>query len=205
MEVHIINYGAGNIGSVVNMIKHIGGNPIVVSNTSELETAKRIILPGVGSFDSGMQKLLDSGLKEVLEIKVMQSKVPFLGICLGAQLCTEGSEEGVLPGLGWIPGRTMQFQFSSGSKLKIPHMGWNNVEQKKPHPILNGMDERAKFYFVHKYYLAPKNKSDILLSTNYGDKFASALQRENIIAMQFHPEKSHRHGMKILSNFLKIQ
>ena len=203
-ETTIVNYGAGNIGSVANMIKRVGGKAFIASSPQELEKAERIILPGVGSFDSGMGKLEASGMIEMLNKKVLVEKVPFLGICLGAQLCTKGSEEGTSKGLGWFDADTLKFKFNKEQNLKLPHMGWNYVKACKEHPILNELPQNSRFYFVHKYYLQAQNKQDILFSSEYGSTFASGLQKDNIIALQFHPEKSHKYGMRVMENFINL-
>lgn len=204
MNMHIVDYGAGNIGSVVNMVKRVGGKAIVTSDANTLLEAEKIVLPGVGSFDSGMAKLQASGLIEVLNQKVLDEKVPFLGVCLGAQMCTQGSEEGSLPGLGWFDAETVRFDFPSGSKLKLPHMGWNYVTPQVEHPILKDLPTDSRFYFVHKYYMNARAKDQVFMTTNYGLEFHSALIKDNIIAVQFHPEKSHKYGMQLLSNFMKL-
>ena len=198
----IIDYKAGNVGSVLNMIQHVGGDAVISNDIKVISQAKKLILPGVGSFDTGMRNLADLGLIEIIKSKVSEEKVPILGICLGAQLMTNGSEEGELPGLGFFEAETKRFVLEK-SKLKVPHMGWNTLNIKKHSSIFEGPFKEQRFYFVHKYYMEGKFQ-DVLSTTNYGIEFHSGLQRENIIALQFHPEKSHKFGMNVMSNFLKL-
>lgn len=201
--VTIIDYGAGNIGSIVNMIRRVGYDSIVSSNPDDIRKADKLILPGVGSFNHGMSQLNKSGLVEVLNQKVLEEKIPILGICLGAQLFTNGSEEGDLRGLGWFDAEVNRFKFDLSSNLKTPHMGWNLLDGAKKSRLLNDLPLDPRFYFVHSYYLNPKNESDILATTTYGHKFVAALEKDNIIGCQFHPEKSHKFGMKIIKNFIE--
>lgn len=201
--VTIIDYGAGNIGSIVNMIRKVGGIATVSSNEEEIATAKKLILPGVGSFDFGMKQLHNSGLINVLNQRVLIDKIPILGICLGVQLFTLGSEEGKLRGLGWFDAETVKFDFNNNKELKIPHMGWNNVKIIKDSKIFIDMYDNPRFYFVHSYHLRCKTPHDISTETHYGYPFVSGLEKDNIIGFQFHPEKSHKFGMKIIENFLK--
>ena len=203
LKVGIIDYGAGNIGSVLNLVRKVGGTPQLVKGPEQLAEVDKLVLPGVGSFDNGMTMLKASGLIPEMQNKVLIEKIPILGICLGAQLFTRGSEEGELPGLGWIKADTVKFNFSD-NKLKIPHMGWNYVNIEHEHPILSGMYPNPKFYFVHKYYMKPENEDSILTSTVYGTRFTSGIFKQNIIGFQFHPEKSHKYGMKIMENFLRF-
>jgi glutamine amidotransferase len=203
LKVGIIDYGAGNIGSVLNLVRKVGGTPHLVKEPEQLITVEKLILPGVGSFDNGMTMLNASGMIPALQNKVLIENIPILGICLGAQLFTRRSEEGVLPGLGWIKADTVKFCFSDSS-LKIPHMGWNYINIVHDHPIFSGMYPDPKFYFVHKYYMKPDNEDSILTSTVYGSRFTSGIYQNNIIGFQFHPEKSHKYGMKIIENFLRI-
>lgn len=201
--ITIIDYGAGNIGSIQNMIRKIGFQAAVTSKASEIMNAEKLILPGVGSFDYGMQQLIDSGLIDTINQKVLVEKVPILGICLGVQLFTNGSEEGNLKGLSWFDAETVKFNIPGELKLKVPHMGWNGVKLRKESKLFTEMYDDPRFYFVHTYHLKCNNEEDCLTDTNYGYSFASALEKENIVGVQFHPEKSHKFGMKILSNFIQ--
>jgi len=202
--ITIINYGMGNLGSVQNMFKRIGVSSEISGDPDVIARSTKLLLPGVGAFDAAMQKIADSGLRAVLDKKVLEEKVPTLGICLGMQLLTNSSEEGVLPGLGWIPARTVKFRFPSDSKLKIPHMGWNYVFSKKESPLTSDLPEEPRFYFVHSYYVQCDNEQDVLTTTPYGTDFDSIVQKDNVYGAQFHPEKSHKYGMKLLANFAGI-
>jgi glutamine amidotransferase len=201
--ITIVDYGMGNLGSVCNMFKRIGVETKVSGVSSEIANAEKILLPGVGAFDAAMQKIDECGLKEVLNKKALEDKIPVLGICLGMQLLTRSSEEGKLPGLGWINARTLKFQFTDPS-LKVPHMGWNSVIPVKTHPVIENLPEDPRFYFVHSYYVSAANDADVLTKTHYGIDFHSMVQSDNIIGAQFHPEKSHKYGMKLLENFAKL-
>ena len=195
----------GNLGSIENMLRKIGAEVKVSSGKSDMLSARKIILPGVGAFDKGMTRLRELGLVEVLEERVIGGKVPILGICLGMQLFTKGSEEGILPGLGWIDAETVRFRFEGElTNLKIPHMGWNTIEVRQPGSILDDINEEPRFYFVHSYHVQCVNQANILATTRYGIPFHSAIIRGNIIGTQFHPEKSHKYGMKVLQNFVNI-
>jgi glutamine amidotransferase len=189
----------GNVGSVYNMIKKIGFEALITSNINEIEKAKKIILPGVGAFDNGIINLKKLGLIEILEYKVFKERVPILGICLGMQLMTKKSEEGELQGLSWIDAETKRFVSDT---YKIPHMGWNYVKIIKNSDLFSSEFSEWRFYFVHSYYVESYNKDDILTTTFYIHDFVSSFQRENIIGVQFHPEKSHKFGMMLLKNFI---
>jgi glutamine amidotransferase len=203
----IIDYGVGNIGSIANMLKKVNENSVITSDIQQIAEAKRLILCGIGAFDDGMSKLENMGIVDVLKHKVMSEKTPILGVCLGMQLFTNGSEEGVKPGLGFINGLTKKFQFtqdsSSGRPLRIPHMGWNAVKLSKASKLFEGMYEDPRFYFVHSYHVELENPSDELLKASYGYPFTAAFESQNIIGVQFHPEKSHKYGMKLYENFVK--
>lgn len=201
--ITIIDYGLGNLSSIKNMLKKLQINSIITSEVEEIKNAKKLILPGVGSFDHGMKKLNESKLIDVLNQKVILEKTPILGICLGMQLFTKESEEGVLPGLGWIDAKTIKFRFGIDSELKIPNMGWNNVKIEKESKLTSDITNDSRFYFVHSYFVQCNNKNDIILSSNYGLDYTCAIENRNIIGVQFHPEKSHKFGMTILNNFSK--
>jgi imidazole glycerol-phosphate synthase subunit HisH len=200
----IVNYGMGNLGSIANMLKKLGVPAVVSTDSSLIEKAQGLILPGVGSFDSGVNKLNESGLIPVLEKKVIEEKTPILGICLGLQLFGTRSEEGKLPGLRWIDAESRRFQFPESDKtLKIPHMGWNEVRPVSENALFEGFSEPPRFYFVHSYHLCCRNEADLAGSSFYGYEFPAAIQRGNIMGTQFHPEKSHKFGMKLLANFAR--
>lgn len=201
----IVDYGMGNIGSIVNMLKKCGSQCIVSSTADDIDNADRLILPGVGAFDTAIQNLNKIGLLPVLEKKVFGQKTPILGICLGMQIFAQNSEEGQLEGLGWIKGRVKRFSLGGlENKNKIPHMGWNEVFIKKNHFLFEGLYEKARFYFVHSYHFVCESEGDILAQTLYGYEFVSAIQKDNILGVQFHPEKSHRFGLKLLYNFTRL-
>lgn len=203
--ITIINYNAGNIKSIQNMLKRIGAKSCISSNVEEIEQAEKLILPGVGHFDYGMRNLQESGLIGVLNKKVVADKVPLLGICLGAQLLGNKSEEGIIPGLGWIDMEVVKFDENKLPKnLKIPHMSWNEIIIKKQSELLAGLNNESRFYFVHSYHMKCNDENDVLTNTNYGYEFTSAVEKDNIYGVQFHPEKSHKFGMRLLENFVNI-
>jgi glutamine amidotransferase len=203
--ISIIDYGAGNLGSIANMLRKLGEPAIITSKPEDIKKAEKLILPGVGNFDYGMSKLQKSGLIEILNLKVLEEKIPILGICLGAQLMTKKSEEGNTPGLGWFDAEVKKFSFpKEQTDLRVPHMGWNYVCVKKETPLSKDLPAEPKYYFVHSYYLQANNPEDIFMTTNYGNDFVSALNHNNTFALQFHPEKSHKYGLKIFQNFLSI-
>jgi glutamine amidotransferase len=197
----IIDYSAGNPASILNMLRKAGTHAIVSSDKSAIAEASKLILPGVGAFDHGMNNLQSSGLIEVLHKKVILERTPFLGICLGMQLLAKNSEEGNQKGLSWIDGSSVQFRFPQNN-IKVPHMGWNFLNQKKPSRLFENMYPEAKFYFVHSYYLKCNHEEDILCSTEYGFPFTSAVEKDTICGVQFHPEKSHKYGLRLLQNFI---
>ena len=203
MIITIINYGLGNPNSIQNMIKRIGGKCQISSDKNVIANADKLILPGVGHFKKGMENLRNSGLIEILNNRVLKNKIPVLGICLGMQLLTKHSEEGDCEGLGWIDAQTVKFRFTEESDLKIPHMGWNEVHYIKQSYINQDLSTNPRNYFVHSYYVKCNNQNDILATSHYGFDFTCAVEHENIIGMQFHPEKSHKYGMEILNNFCK--
>lgn len=199
----VIDYGAGNLGSIINMLKRLGSEAVISSEVEVIKKASKLILPGVGSFDYGMQQLIDSGLIGVLNKKVLEDRTPILGVCLGVQLMTNGSEEGNLEGLKWFDAKTVKFSFEKDSKLKIPHMGWNDTFVAKKSKLFDEIEDEYRFYYVHSYHLKPNNESDILTVAKYGYEFVSGLERENIYGVQFHPEKSHKFGMRVFKNFIE--
>ena len=198
----IVDYGMGNAGSILNMLKRIGMAARVSSHAAEIAESERLILPGVGAFDTGMQHLRESGLIDVLNRKVLEERVPTLGICLGMQLLMRSSQEGREPGLGWIPGATVGFPANGLGELKVPHMGWNTVLVCRNNSLFRGLEQGARFYFVHSYYVSCDRDEDVLAWTTHGVRFASSVQQGNIVGTQFHPEKSHRFGMHLLKNFI---
>lgn len=200
----IIDYKMGNLGSIFNMLKKIGVSSKVSSDAGDILSASKLILPGVGAFDNGMTNLREAGLLSVLNEKVLVQKTPVLGICLGMQVLTKSSEEGSLPGLGWVDGYTARFRFGTEqAHLKVPHMGWNTVEFSKNSIFSQGYEEVPRFYFVHSYHVICNQENDVAGRTFYGYEFASAVQKDNIYGVQFHPEKSHKFGMRLLRNWVK--
>ena len=201
----IVDYGMGNLGSIRNMLKKIGEQAVISSDPDGIRQADRLILPGVGSFDRGMRHLQQRGLLPVLNDKVRCEQTPTLGICLGMQLLTRRSEEGRLPGLGWIDGETVRFQFEGRHQaLKVPHMGWNTVTVARDESLFRGLTNgQTRFYFVHSYHVVCDHASDVLAQTEYGFPFIASVQRGHVMGTQFHPEKSHKYGMRLLQNFVE--
>ncbi len=200
----IIDYGLGNLGSVLNMFKKIGIHDVRISgDESVIANATKIILPGVGSFDAGMTNLENSKLIPVLNQKALIDKIPVLGICLGMQLLTKRSDEGIKNGLGWIDAETIKFNLDPSLKLKVPHMGWNYITVQKQNPLVD-MESKNRFYFVHSYYVSCFDNSQSLATSNFGIDFTCMVNKENIYGAQFHPEKSLKFGMKLLDNFAKL-
>lgn len=199
----IINYNLGNPKSIKNMLAYLGIESRISADHADLDSAERIILPGVGHFQQGMKQLTNLGLVAILKREVLENKKPILGICLGMQLLTKYSEEGNLSGLGFVDAQTKKFE-SSDATLKVPHMGWNSVDFKKDSQINKGISINPRYYFVHSYYVDCANQNDILCSTTYGQEFVSGFQHQNIFGLQFHPEKSHKFGMELLANFCNI-
>ena len=199
----IIDYGLGNLGSNANMLKVIGEKSVITNNKEKIMEADRIILPGVGSFDTGMKNLQDMDLCVILQDEAKRGK-PMLGICLGMQLLGRKSEEGKQNGLGLIPFDNIRFNFSPGCGLKIPHMGWDIVDFKQESPLLQGINgTQQRYYFVHTYHAVCDSENDVLMTCDYGYEFAAAVCNKNVYGVQFHPEKSHDFGMKLLENFVK--
>lgn len=200
--VAIIDYGLGNLGSISNMLKVIGEKNIITSDKTQIESADRLVISGVGAFDAGMENLNQSGLSDV--IKENARKKPILGICLGMQLLGERSEEGKTNGLGLIPFENRRFKFGDSANFKIPHMGWDVVSFKRKHPLLDGLEGEQRYYFVHSYHAVCDSSENILMTCDYGYEFAAAVIKDNVIGVQFHPEKSHDFGMALLENFVKM-
>ena len=202
--IAIIDYGIGNVSSIGNMLKKIQQDAIITSDLHTILKADKLILPGIGAFDKCMQRFNQSGLREIIETKVISEKVPVLGICVGVQMLLENSEEGVLPGLGWIKGKSIAFDKSKLTRYqKIPNMGWADVDNYSQSKLFLGMPEDPRFYFVHAYHLLLNDPADCLVTSKYGYQFAAGIEQGNIMGVQFHPEKSHKFGMKLLENFYK--
>jgi glutamine amidotransferase len=203
-RVAVIDYGMGNTGSLLNMLRRIGVSAVLTHETAQLQSCSHLILPGVGSFDTAMKNLRDRGLDSSLHEAAVQCGKPFLGICLGMQLLGNSSEEGRLSGLGWISASVKKFPVSSTPALPVPHMSWNSAEASPDAELFAKTDEE-RFYFVHSYYMTCEHESDIAATTEYGITFTSAVNRNNIFGVQFHPEKSHRFGKELLSRFLNVK
>lgn len=201
--IAIIDYGMGNLRSVQKAFERIKVPVLITSDKKEILKAAKIVLPGVGNFERGIANLKSNGLYDTLNAVVTENRIPILGICLGMQLMTEFSEEGNVEGLGWIKANTKKFVFDT-TGLKIPHMGWNTLNEVKSSPITNNISPDNLFYFVHSYYVSCENQDDVLAATNYGLSFVSSFQKENIFGCQFHPEKSHSAGLKLLKNFANL-
>lgn len=197
-----VDYGMGNLGSIQNMFKRIGVSATITNDLEQIERASKLLLPGVGAFDSAIQRINESGLRDVLDRKALVERVPILGICLGMQLLTRSSEEGKLSGLGWITATTRRFPTIPG--LKVPHMGWNVVSPTRQCALTKDLPEEARFYFVHSYCVNVDDRQDSILKANYGITFDAAVQHDNIYGAQFHPEKSHKFGMQLLKNFASL-
>lgn len=203
--ITIIDYGLGNIRAFVNVYERLNIKTKVAHNANEIKGATKIILPGVGAFDYAMKQLNASGMRDELDNKVLGEKIPVIGICVGMQILANSSEEGILPGLGWIDGEVKLFDTSKIlHKTRLPHMGWNNINPVNMHFLLNGLDNQSRFYFLHSYYFVCHNENEIISTTEYGISYASAVNRENIFGIQFHPEKSHSNGIQLLHNFAKL-
>lgn len=200
----IINYGLGNLTSILNMYKRLGLPAKITDEPNAIKMADKLILPGVGHFKKGMDNLIKTGLKEVLDTLVLQDKKPILGICLGAQLMTMHSEEGNVDGLQWLPARTVRFDTEKMNGLKVPHMGWSDIQVQDQNPLWQGLPQDPRFYHVHTYHFVFDESNQVSATAKYGYEFACAFQHENIYGVQFHPEKSHKYGMKILQNFFEL-
>jgi glutamine amidotransferase len=199
--IAIVDYGMGNLFSVQKALERIGAGALVTENPGDLAAAEKIILPGVGAFGDAMRELEKRGLAASIKFEAEKGKI-ILGICLGLQVFFEKSEESPgIPGLGFLPGEVRRFT----THLKVPHMGWNQLNMKKKSPLYQGIEEGSYFYFVHSYYVVPQNPDDIATTTEYGGEFTSSVWRRNLMATQFHPEKSQEKGLRILKNFVDME
>jgi imidazole glycerol-phosphate synthase subunit HisH len=203
--IAIIDYGLGNIRAFGNVYKRLGFQFRFASRVEDLSDATRIILPGVGAFDYAIERLNQSGMRQALDELVLERKLPLLGVCVGMQMLGLSSEEGELPGLGWIDGAIKRFDTSAFiDRTRLPHMGWNNVTPTQNNHLFDGLDIDARFYFLHSYYFQTHNQTDAIAVTSYGQEFSCAVSRANIYGVQFHPEKSHQNGIQLLRNFANL-
>lgn len=203
--IAIINYGLGNINAFANVYKRLGISLKIVTTADDLSGANKIIIPGVGSFDQAMTKFNNSGMRPQVDSMVLEQKIPVIGICVGMQMLANKSEEGILPGLGYIDASVKKFDSSLiNKKLNLPHMGWNNVIPSNGSKLFENISENPLFYFLHSYYFECNNPGDSTAKSEYGNEFTCAINHENIYGVQFHPEKSHQNGIQLLKNFSEI-
>ena len=203
--IGLINYGSGNIFAIANIYKSLNIPHFMSSDVSELAKADKLVLPGVGAFDETMQLFQSLAIKDWLDEAVLLKKVPIIGVCVGMQIMTKKSEEGNLPGFGWVDADVKRFDASLlKHKPHLPHLGWNTASPSSNNPLFEGVDEQKGFYFLHTYYCECADEKDILSTTSYGKTFTSSFNHENIYGVQFHPEKSHSNGLKIFKNFANL-
>jgi glutamine amidotransferase len=201
-RVCILDYGSGNVKSVFNLFTSLAGDIVVSNDPVEILKASHVVLPGVGAFGAAMRKIGDTLPIETLRRRVLVEKVPFLGICVGMQILADrGVEFGEHPGLGWISGSVSKLD---SQDFPLPHVGWNSIVSGRAHPLLTGLENDPNFYFVHSFVFHAKNPLDVLATTDYGERFCSVVQKENLYGVQFHPEKSQRAGIRLVNNFLAI-
>lgn len=204
--ITIVNYGVGNVQAIANIYRRLHIPVQLATTGEELANAEKLILPGVGAFDGALSKLNDSGMRDVLNELVVEKERPVLGICVGMQMLAQRSDEGTLPGLGWIPGEVKRFDERILAKgAYLPHMGWNDVVPKQGGGLFSGLEQAARFYFLHSYFFATARAEDILAETHYGSTFSCAVNAGNVWGVQFHPEKSHHWGIQLLKNFAEIK
>lgn len=200
-RIVIVDYGCGNLGSIKNMLKKAGSESVTSSDKNAIENARKLILPGVGAFDTGIKNIREAGLWEILNKKALEDQIPVLGICLGMQLMTKQSEEGKEKGFGWVDAEVVKF-LAGEQQLKIPNMGWNEVKVIKENILFANAQPELRFYFVHSYYVRCANSADVIATAEYGTEYCCSFQHNNIYGVQFHPEKSHKYGMQLLKNFI---
>ena len=204
MTIAIVDHGHANIGSVDNMLRRLGERPVIAQTPGALRGCDKIVLPGIGAFDAVRRRLAETGFDDVLQDHVIGRKTPILGICVGMQVMTEGSAEGTTPGFGWFAGKCERFAPSPGQVLRVPHMSWNAVVPNRNSRLFANTAEGARFYFVHSYRLERTAAPDVAATCVYGSPFVAAIERGNIFAVQFHPEKSHRFGMALYRAFIEL-
>ena len=203
--ISIIDYGLGNVGAFANMYREMNIPARLAKNVKDLEGSSKLILPGVGSFDLAMNFFRDSGMFEKVSEMVLKDGIPVLGICVGMQMMANSSEEGLTSGLGWIPGKVKKIDESKLlQRTRLPHMGWNDVKVRGENPLFLGLENDAKFYFLHSFYFNTEIDENIVAEVEYGDTFPCVVGKNNIYGVQFHPEKSHRYGARLLKNFAEL-
>lgn len=203
--ITIVHYGVGNITAFLNIFKELGIVCTLAQSKIDLLRATKLILPGVGHFDFAMQKLKESGMIDTLNQRVLEDKIPVLGICVGMQMMAKNSEEGISEGLGWIDAKVKKVNTDNlNQKTLLPHMGWNSVNIKARSALFDGFKSYEDFYFLHSYFMECENHKDILATVDYGGEITAIVQNENIYGIQCHPEKSHQIGIKFLENFAKM-
>ncbi len=202
--ITVVDCGTGNLQSVNRRLDQLGAKVLISSDPGQVSRAEKILLPGVGHFGRAMENLVQNGLVDALNEAVLVKRVPVLGICLGMQLMASSSAEGCSAGLGWFDGSVVRFEVADKLHFKVPHMGWNQVRQRKESLLLKDIPDNSEFYFVHSYYYAPSNNDEVLLTSDYSTNFTCGIERDNIFGVQFHPEKSHAVGMKMLRNFIHV-
>lgn len=203
--IHVVDYGLGNVQAFLTLFKRLGFETVRAKTAADLTGASKIILPGVGAFDHAIELLDQSGMRPSLETLVLQDKVPVLGICVGMQILASSSDEGQLPGLGWVPGKVRAFCANEQSaSLPLPHMGWNDVQPKPGSRLFAGLESDARFYFLHSYFFECEAPSNAAAVASYGLDFSCAVSAGNVYGVQFHPEKSHHFGAQLLKNFAEL-
>jgi glutamine amidotransferase len=203
--IAIVDYGSGNVGAIADIFKRLKVAHRITGSADELRAAERYVLPGVGAFDTTMRTLRDSGLVEVLDDEVLRRGKKLLGICVGMQILGDSSEEGELPGLGWVPGRVRRIDAATvRGPTKLPHMGWNSIKLTQPAPLFEGVDLDRGFYFLHSYFFDAADPQSVLATVDYGGELPCAIRRGDVYGAQFHPEKSHANGVAIFRNFAAL-
>lgn len=203
--ITIIDYGVGNVQAIANIYKRLNIPVSAASTAAQLDGARKVVLPGVGAFDWAMTRLNQSGMREPLDAVVRGGQCDVIGICVGMQMLAKRSDEGALPGLGWIDADVRIFDEKRLSgRTRLPHMGWNDVSPSRPDPLFRGLETDARFYFLHSYYFEPHNPEDVLATTDYGGPFTCSVGRNKVFGVQFHPEKSHQWGIQLLKNFAEL-
>jgi glutamine amidotransferase len=202
--ISLVDYGVANLGSMRNMLRRIGAETEFVTTAEQVARATKLVLPGIGAFDQGMQALEALGLLEPLRRRVLRDRVPILGVCLGAQLLGHSSAEGKKAGLDLIRVRSERLPANKEAGIRVPHMSWAHIRPRQPDPILAGLGADARFYFVHSYHIVCSDPADVLALAHHGIDFTAMIRRDNIYGAQFHPEKSHRFGMRLLQNFVEL-